>query len=468
MVKGGVMKKSLTLILVLLGLSAFAAIPTTPGWHQIPNTQLGDVCACTKGGFSSICGANGYYDCWGIFAWSGGVMDTKRNRLIVFGGGHNDYYGNEIYALDLDNEIMERINDPGLPPASGCVEAIAGGTQPNSRHTYDGIEYMENLDKMFVCGGSLACGDGNFGRWTWTYDFETMKWEKRNPSGPIPRDQPGLLTAYDPNTGLIFLHDRKQLYSYDYATDTYTARGPQMGGDLGYHMCATIDTKRKLFVIAGYDGSAGGGRVYTIDIGPGSNYQLQQVNTSGGGGIIGKINIGVEYDPVGDQVMAWHGGDAYGLNLGTRQWARYSYSGAPSSPSYPSNWNSTFGRFRYSPKLDAFVLVNEYNQDAYVFRLPGRTAVTVKGQRRYTRALNVFPNPVTDKIGIRLNIDKDHFSHLALYDIRGRLVENLSGTLNHKSGNMITINALNIPNGIYLLRGHTSDMEFSKPVFINR
>ena len=28
-------------------------------------------------------------------AWGGGAFDTRRDRLLLFGGGHNDYGGNE-------------------------------------------------------------------------------------------------------------------------------------------------------------------------------------------------------------------------------------------------------------------------------------------------------------------------------------------------------------------------------------
>src|SRR5215467_3275959 len=35
-------------------------------------------------------------------AWSGGAYDSKRDRLIVWGGGHGDYGGNEIYAFDVN------------------------------------------------------------------------------------------------------------------------------------------------------------------------------------------------------------------------------------------------------------------------------------------------------------------------------------------------------------------------------
>ncbi len=31
--------------------------------------------------------------------WNGGAFDSKRDRLLLFGGGHNGYGGNEVIAL---------------------------------------------------------------------------------------------------------------------------------------------------------------------------------------------------------------------------------------------------------------------------------------------------------------------------------------------------------------------------------
>jgi hypothetical protein len=337
--------------------------PASSGWYQVPNSRLQTVCAATNG-FSQVSGASG---CYGIFAWSGGAFDSKRNRLIVTGGGHNDYYGNELYALNLGDLTMTRLNNPGLPLASGCSESVANGTQPNSRHTYDGIEYMPNVDRLFVFGGSLACGSGNFGRDTWTFDFATMQWQNMRPSGPIPRAVPGTMTAYDPNTGRVYLHDLAHLYSYDFATNTFTQHSTA-AVNIGYHMMATIDPKRKLFVIVGYDTSSGGGRVHTYNIGSGAA-TLSTWSTTGGSGIVGQTYPGLEYDPVRDRVVAWNGGNTvYSLNLDTRAWTTTTMTGAPSAPSQAGD--GTHGRWRYSPASDVFVLVNEYNQNAYTFRMP--------------------------------------------------------------------------------------------------
>ena len=44
-------------------------------------------------------------------AWNGAALDTKRNRLLVTGGGHLDYAGNEIYAFDFGT--LELVTDLG-------------------------------------------------------------------------------------------------------------------------------------------------------------------------------------------------------------------------------------------------------------------------------------------------------------------------------------------------------------------
>ena len=145
------LKHLATAALAVCAITAAAAdLPPGTGWYSIPNTRLRTVCAADNG-FPSVSGASG---CPAItLAWSSGVFDSTRNRMIVWGGGHNDYYGNELYALPLDTLIPERLTNPGLPVASSgsCVDAIAGGTQPNSRHTYDGIEYIASADRMFLC-----------------------------------------------------------------------------------------------------------------------------------------------------------------------------------------------------------------------------------------------------------------------------------------------------------------------------
>ena len=71
-----------------------------PGeWYQVPNSHLYDV---RPSGWSANV----------MEPWSGGAFDTKRDRLLVWGGGHGDYSGNEIYAFDLAQLKWIRLSDP--------------------------------------------------------------------------------------------------------------------------------------------------------------------------------------------------------------------------------------------------------------------------------------------------------------------------------------------------------------------
>lgn len=123
----------LILFLSTVAPSEAATIPSTAGWLDIANTQIRSVCPPDNFGgsgyaFTSYC--NGVID-----AWNGGVFDTARNRFIIWGGGHHDYSGNEVYALNMNTLTLSRLTDPAVPVATACPEYLANGTQPNSRHT---------------------------------------------------------------------------------------------------------------------------------------------------------------------------------------------------------------------------------------------------------------------------------------------------------------------------------------------
>ena len=344
-------------------LSAQAAVPTALGWHHMANTKINDVCAGTHG-FPSVLGSEG---CAAILSWSGGVFDTKRDRLIVWGGGHNAYYGNELYAYSLATSTMTRLNDPATPVNPlVCSDAILGGTQPASRHTYDGIEYLQNVDRMFVYGGAIACQAGGFGKGTWTFDFATLKWQQMNPTGPKPAS-PIVVSAYDPNTGLVFLHDSYNLYSYDFNKDEYRQL-TTFGSDIGYHANATIDRKRRLFVIVGRNASTKSGQVVTYDISSATPKRVTR-STIGGDALIASEYPGMDYDPVVDRIVAWNGGDTvYSLNLDSNIWSSHTYANGPGAAS-PTQGRGTHGRWRYSQKSGVYALVNETSQNTILFRL---------------------------------------------------------------------------------------------------
>ena len=90
-----------------------------------------------------------------FFDESGASYDSLRNRMVVFGGGHGDYAGNEIMIFDIDTLRWIRINDPS-PRFDSLIErsgyyADANGNpdlqQPRSRHSYWSQIYVPTIDR---------------------------------------------------------------------------------------------------------------------------------------------------------------------------------------------------------------------------------------------------------------------------------------------------------------------------------
>ena len=348
-----------TILGLMLGLAtgALAAavasaqtIPPTLGWTHLANTQLRSVCPA---GFTNSCQNV-------TEAWSSGAFDTTRNRLLIFGGGHLDHFGNEIYSLNLNNLTISRLTDPGTPTATSCQHAIANGTQPNSRHTYDGMVYNPDQDELFIFGGSLACAAGTFGTDTWTYSFISNSWRQRIHSGANPTANPGAVASYDPVTKRVFVQDRRRLFAFDSAANSYTALSGDNCCDIrNYSQTSVIDPVRRKMVVLGQ------GDAYIYDLTGANGYQQQNLITTGGSAVINQDYPGLAYDPVTDRIVAWVGGNVvYSLNLDTRVWTSVSNASGPAAV-----FNGTFKRWAYSAASGVFVVLNDVDANASVFRL---------------------------------------------------------------------------------------------------
>ncbi len=337
---------------------AFSALSATIGWSEIPNTKLNTVCPDTMNGYDYKGNCEAV-----VTAWNSATLDDTRNRLIVWGGGHQDYSGNELYAVDLNTLTIKRLSDPA-PPASGCPEDLAGGTQPNSRHTYNGLTFISHLDKLFVAGGSLAnCGYMSNG--TWTFDFKTLKWQAMKPKGDRINAAPGIISAYDPVTKKVYLHDDGSFFSYTYETNTYKLLSE---GGIDYHLTGVLDPVHRKFIMIG------GGQQWMIDLND-PTYKHQVLGSTGGSAVINADSPGLTYDAVENHIVAWSGGNtAHIYDVDKKIWSTNTNNSGPGA----AMSNGTNGRFAFVPSLNVFVLVNGMAKNAYVLRLNPKAGVPIK------------------------------------------------------------------------------------------
>jgi hypothetical protein len=203
---------------------AIAAAIVPGQWHELPQTRLQDVFPSRDG-----------HPAWGIIgprgvieAWSGAAFDTKRSILVVTGGGHADYGGNEVYEFSLETLRWTRATEPSRLTArdeNSLHFVVADGSEaPISTHTYDGLVYLPNVDRVFKFGGSAyrsgVAPDGH----AYLYDVEARRWSRR---AAAPRSVLEVATAYDTRTGEALVVHYTGLMAYDPVKDEWrdVARG---------------------------------------------------------------------------------------------------------------------------------------------------------------------------------------------------------------------------------------------------
>ena len=81
---------------------------------------------------------------------------------MLWGGGHANYVGNEMYVWDGDTGKWGRGSLPSRTDSQGM---IIGGTAPQSAHTYDNNIYLP-VNDMFLTFGGAAAGTGSVFRTT--------------------------------------------------------------------------------------------------------------------------------------------------------------------------------------------------------------------------------------------------------------------------------------------------------------
>jgi len=96
-------------------------------------------------------------------AWNGAVLANRfgvSGSMVVFGGGHDDYFGSDVHAFDLSTREWSRISDgyvSGAPNEYGAgavyPESIYPDGSPLPPHTYGYVQYDPvNNDYLLLKG----------------------------------------------------------------------------------------------------------------------------------------------------------------------------------------------------------------------------------------------------------------------------------------------------------------------------
>jgi len=170
----------------------------------------------------------------GILAYSGGVYDSANHQVLIFGGGHADYWGNDVCAFSpatlswkrmYEPDAQSRYTNDNLDHAHG---KLRDSDKPYTRHSYNQQCFVESSASMFIFGG---CGPG----WgdihptcvvpsdCWSYSLATNRWTMLYAG----KDTPGgyaMACCYDAKRDVVWAYGHEsQLSRFDLKTNRWSS-----------------------------------------------------------------------------------------------------------------------------------------------------------------------------------------------------------------------------------------------------
>ena len=380
--------------------NALAATPprrsdTFPAWVPAPGTRsnislnvMADVDPCPR----RNCIWSGGGQRTVVTAWSGAAFATHFGELgawIITGGGHGDYFGNEVYAFALDSRRWVRVNDPFPGGRDSDVDYDEGEYAPGiplSSHTYQHTQYLPPslgggskgslLLVVMYAAGRLARGTGR----SHACDLATGSWSRYSVNKASESLNGTSSTAYD--------SQRRGFWRVPYGGNTLeflstadrswrreavgTGGGNQFGVD---HVCA-LDPVRDLLVVLNWTRARG--TVWVVDLK--SRKQWHAVKTTDEMLPPSTRGMSIEWCPPLQCFVCYEGGRSTSvLKLfanaddplnGTWRWEREELSGAEPA-GREKGMRKSYSRFRWAPSINCFVWVDDNRLPVQAWRLRG-------------------------------------------------------------------------------------------------
>jgi Galactose oxidase, central domain len=365
-------------------------------WKRLAGTPMSDVCPTS----------DNHYQCDAIMnAWGGGAYDGWRDRLIVFGGGHNDSFYNNVFTFDLGTATWARhselpaelddlpdggpvpdvfrdvrIENCGLYPAVASLDipdawltetgylqreycddpaivAQLDPQQPRSTHTYGNIAFSPTTREFYNLGSSALYPSGqSTSTRNMSFDFDTGQWVRRADNLDIAI---GAASATD-GQGRIFYIASHAMAVYDPADDTWTAQDDDVDVD-SYYAGAAVDTQRNRLLV-----TANGVDLQVFDLA--TTDAPRMVVSADGLAAPLSGQLGFEYLVARDRFVAWQGGlTVHWLDPDTYTWQSIEATGDDPGPKPETG---IYGRFRYSPVREVLVVVTTTTSDVFIYKPP--------------------------------------------------------------------------------------------------
>lgn len=342
-----------------------------------------------------------------IEAWNGAVLATRfgdSGSLIVFGGGHNTYFGSDVHAFDLGSREWSRISDgfvQGRPEDYGAGAYYENAEYPDGSplppHTYGYVQYDAVGNDYLIFKGNSELGPNvKAVAISHMFNLDRRQW-RRGPLHASAILNSGGFTTWDASRRILWGHagdDGGGNAFIGFCPDGANPDGtfgrwgrlhPSKFPGVANHNAMQIDPLRDIIValVPARDD------LFAIDPSdPGAPAVLLRSS-----GVRPRLApcAAIEYAPSLDRLIYYSPEDGAAvykiaaplgsgwptLTTGEWEWARCAGAGldpiadARAGSRHASNWRHTFGRFRVASwsSVDVALLIRHVDSPVYAARL---------------------------------------------------------------------------------------------------
>ena len=335
-----------------------------------------------------------------MIAWTGAAIDRDRGIMYFWGGGHNDYYGNEMYAYHYLTDVWERLTDPApydhYYPSDSYGFCMVPDPQksPPSAHSYDGIEFhpergtlwltnqgtSANCSAVAPSGTLIALEDSKSGIW----EFNPSRTEIRAGLAPLTWRRLGTNWFGYPRSewvnGKMLMGSNTQIFEVSADENNQFVLGAKVAGNpsAGQGVLTALDDTLYFYMNGGFVWS-------------------QNLTTGLGEKIIGDSVQAPTWGQMecGKVCLSWAGyEDLSLLDPVAKTWTRIDHDAGPVNDSQLTGRGRVYSKWRYLPKYDVFIGVSSNSQPVYLYKyqapdVPVALPEPDEGSQDYDLALNI-------------------------------------------------------------------------------
>ena len=289
------------------------------------------------------------------------IASSASGDVYMWGGGHADYSGNEVYRLRLNQAtpVYQRLSTPTASVTTNVK--YYGDGRPSARHTYQSFWFaggkLKSLGGQYVYGNASVSPSN-----TDIFDPDTGNWTTQ-----VNNNGSGWYACGNHATGVIYVAGPSGNYSSTTygrldASNVWTTLGSGSSSGTAFGGSAFDSARSRIYRIGDYDGNKP--VVYWTVGGSETNPALSGANASTFDNF--GSYAGVDYCVGSDCIYLKDPGanrTVYRLNCATLACDTLTTSGATPS----SAMNGVNGRFKYVPDLKGFIYIPSWGV-AYFLR----------------------------------------------------------------------------------------------------